>query len=176
MEHFLDVAECRIKENILKAIYPLTPEADPNTPVLHNLTTPTFHKYVVREKLENDILAALNSYSSIFISSFGGNGKSSCAYYIARKCVDKAIGSNIDTVIWVCDKGNPGGTTLDTIYTALLKTLGVDILYRFSLLLVLIHQSQPYVYECLLAWLQFHPGSVLQIHCYFPVHRICPIM
>lgn len=126
MDDFLTKAKCSIKENILNSIFPPSQTVNPLTPVANNLQTPNFLRYVLRKTLDLDILSALDSCSVVFLSSFGGNGKSSCAYHIARKYVDKEVIANIDTVIWVCDKGNPGHTTLDIIYTELVKTLGVE--------------------------------------------------
>ena len=126
LDDLLTKANCSIKENILNSIFPPNSAVNADRIVLHNLPTPTFHKYVLRKELEKDILSALNSFPTLFISSFGGNGKSSCVYNFAQRYVEKTIRSSIDVVIWVSDKGSPGQTTLDTIYTTLLKTLEVE--------------------------------------------------
>jgi len=166
LQNFLHTARHPHLDKVLDQLCPVSSTRSLPERIYHNLTTPTYSQFVMREQLFNEILDGLCQRSAaVLLVSMGGMGKTSLAREVADHCLKEG---EFDAVVWVSDKDQPGTINLSNVLDEIARTLDypgytqfgfeekrreVEQLMRRQRVLLIIDNFETITDSSLLSWL-----------------------
>jgi len=125
LQRFLHAGRYPYPDKLIQKLFPQISERPRPDRVYHNLPTPTYGKFVMREKPFNDLVVGLQQRVAIvLVVSLGGMGKTCIARETAQQCLyGEGEYPKFDAVVWISDKGREGTTTLNLLLDEICRTL-----------------------------------------------------